>query len=96
MAPRVVRFVKSDSGTSMETHEPVVRAGVVASVKVSSCSTSSPPWKAPSAPKSTSFTLNSAGLVVASGVQMSIRKRSMALASMGADPASMPANTRFV
>ena len=71
-------------------------AGVVSLVSVTSCSTSSPPDHAPSAPKSTSFTLNTAGAAVGSGVQMSIRKLVMAPASIVAEVNSMPAKARLV
>ena len=79
----------------MVTHAPVSRAGSEVAVKESSCSVSSPPSKAPSAPKSTSFTLK-VDEAEGSGVQMSIRNRSMAVASMVSEVNSMPAKTRFV
>ena len=71
-------------------------AGVVAAVKVSSCSTSLPPPNAPSAPKSTSFTRNTAGAAVASGVQMSMWNVVIDDASICCEVNSMPANTRLL
>ncbi len=85
---------KSESGTSSETHASDARAGVVDAENDSSNSESSPPPNASSAPKSTSFTRKTAGDSVASGVQMSIRKRVMPDASMVEEENSMPANTR--
>ena len=96
IAPVPVRPVKSASGTSRLTHSPVASAGVVVASSVISCSLSSPPPNAPSAPKSTSLILNTAGAAVASGVQMSIVKRVIAEASIGEVVASIPANERFV
>ncbi len=88
------RPAKSASGTSSEIHDSVASAGVVVAENVTSCSESSPPPNASSAPKSTSFTRNTAGASVASGVQMSMRKRVMFDASIVDDENSTPANTR--
>ena len=96
MWPVVVRPAKSERGTSMATQFPVARPGVVVASNVNSCSTSSPPSKAPSAPKSTSLILNTAGAAVGSGVQMSMWKSVIAVASIGAVVASAIENTRFV
>jgi len=64
-------------------------------VIATSCSVSSPPPKTPSAPKSTSLTLNTAA-VVESGVQMSMRRCVMFAASTVAEVNSIPAKTRLV
>ncbi len=67
---RFVRPVKSDSGMSSDSHSPVARAGIVDESIVTSCSVSSPPPNALSAPQSTSLIRS----WLASGVHTSIRK----------------------
>ena len=91
--PRVVMLANSLRGTSMLTHSLDWSVGAK---KESSCSTSSPPDHAPSAPKSTSFTLNTCPPSVAPGVQMSMWKWVISRASMVCDTNSMPAKTRLV
>ena len=92
--PRAARPEKSASARSSCTHSPV--ASPSAAVTATSCSVSSPPPNAPSAPKSTSFTRNAWPSPVASGVQMSMRKWVMPLASIGAEVNSIPAKARPV
>ena len=84
---RLVRPAKFASGISSVTHSPVVSAGVVPELKSSSCSVSSPPPKALSAPQSTSLIPN----WLAFGLQMSIRRLVIPDASMLFAPVnSMP------
>ena len=94
--PRVVSPSNAEKGTSMATQLPLASAGSDAWVNEISCSTSSPPPHAPSAPKSTSLTRNAAGSAVGSGVQTSMCKWVMFEASTVAEVNSMPAKARFV